>query len=299
MELKGIYPVVPTPFDRKGALDLDSIQRLAVFMGEKGVDGITVLGALGEGHKLTVHERVEAIAAFKAALPGSLGLVVGVRAAATDPAIGLALQAEQLGADALLVGPPPVQNDHALVGYFERVAEAVKVPIIVHDFPANTGIIMTPELLADVWSAAEGIRYIKLEEPPTPQKMRKVWSITGSDLKIFGAYGGLYAFEELESGAVGVMTGFAYPELLVELYRRHSTGDVDGAARLFYDFLPLNRFEFQPGIGVHLRKEILVRRGIFSTAKVRHPGPTADAETLIQLWRIVEHLRQKGYEFTP
>jgi 4-hydroxy-tetrahydrodipicolinate synthase len=211
----------------------------------------------------------------------------------------MAHQARDLGADALLVGPPYVQSDAAIAGYYRRVVNAVDLPMIVHDYPAGTGITMTPDLIAEIRRSGEWVRYVKLEDPPTGEKMERVWEQAGRELQIFGAYGGIFALEELERGAVGIMTGFAYPELLVELYRRHREGDADGAARVFYDFVPLVRLEFQPGIGVHLRKEILVRRGVFETATVRHPGAVADQTTIDQLLRVVDHLRAKGYELDP
>jgi 4-hydroxy-tetrahydrodipicolinate synthase len=105
----------------------------------------------------------------------------------------------------------------------------------------------------------------------------------------------MYALEELELGAVGVMTGFVYAELLVQLFELVQNQQWKRAAELFYDFLPLNRWEFQPGIGVSLRKQVLKQLGVFSSAKVRHPGPDADPKTVAQLFRIVEHLRGKGY----
>ncbi len=296
MKLKGIYPIVPTPFLSTGEVDLVGIDKLARFMVERGVHGLAVLGALGEGHKLGESERAEVIRRFRAAVPERLGLVVGIRAAATDLAVRMGQQASELGADALLLGPHGVQNDKALLVYYERVSDAVGLPVIIHDYPAVTGITMSPELIATIFKRCGNVQYIKLEDPPTGPKMDAIWALTGRELEVFGALGGLYAFEELDRGAVGIMTGFAYPELLVELYERYCSGDAEGAAELFYDILPLNRFEFQPGIGVSLRKKVLVKRGVFRSAHVRHPGPEADAKTLEHLFRIVDHLRNRGYE---
>lgn len=298
MKLKGIYPIVPTPFLSSGAVDMESIDKVTGFMAMRGVQGLAVLGALGEGHKLDESERTQVIERFRAALPDGLGLVVGVRAAATDLAVRMAQHASRLGADALLLGPLPVQNDKVLCTYYQKVSDAVNVPVIIHDYPAATGITMTPELIAEIFKTCSSVEYIKLEDPPTGPKMDAVWALTGKDLEVFGALGGLFAFEELDRGAVGIMTGFAYPELLVELYRRYRSGDTDGAAELFYDILPLNRLEFQPGIGVSLRKNILVKRGVFTSAYVRHPGPQADAKTLEHLFRIVDHLKKRGYEIS-
>jgi len=296
MKLAGIYPIAPTPFDEAGKIDAESIQRLTAFMVEAGVQGLAILGVMGEAQKLNDVERTEVIQAFRAALPDNLAFVVGVRAAGTDPAVDQAQTARQLGADALLVGPPPIQNDGAIFTYYRRVAEAVDLPLIIHDYPASTGILLSPELIARLHREVKGIQYIKLEDPPTGPKMDRVRELAGDTLGVFGALGGLYAFEELERGAIGIMTGFAYPELLVELYRRHGRGDVAGAATLFYDILPLIRFEFQPGVGVSLRKYILVQRGVIRTATIRHPGAQADAGTLRHLKRILEHLRQRGYK---
>lgn len=295
MKLQGIYPIVPTPFLESGAIDSESIVKLTRFMIDKGVNGLAVLGALGEGHKLSEAEREMVILNFRQLLPEDLGLVVGARAPATDLAIAQAETAERLGADAILLGPPPVQKDPALLTYYQRVSEAISIPILIHDYPAATGILLSPELIAKIYSTCERVQYIKLEDPPTGQKMDVVRRLTGPKLKIFGALGGMYALEELERGAVGIMTGFAYPELLVKLFRKMQAGDLAGAATLFYDMAALIRFEFQPGIGVSLRKHILVRRGVFRTATVRHPGPAADPKTLEQLYRIVDHLRAKGY----
>jgi len=154
---------------------------------------------------------------------------------------------------------------------------------------------MSVELIARIFETSANVHYIKLEDPPTGAKMQALAATAGPGLKVFGALGGMYAFEELELGAVGVMTGFVYAELLVQLYDLCQDRKWKQAAQLFYDFLPLNRWEFQPGIGVSLRKQVLNKLGIFTTAKVRHPGPDADAKTVAQLFRIVQHLRDKGY----
>lgn len=296
MELKGIFPIVPTPFLDNGDIDYPSIERLIEFMAQKQVHGLAVMGALGEGHKLTDPERAEVIRTYRKNLPDGMSLVVGVRAAATDPAKVMAETARELGADAILLGPHNVQKDTALLEYYRQVSDAAKIPCIIHDYPAVTGITLSVELISHIYKAAEHIRHIKLEDPPTGAKMQALAKSAGAELGVFGALGGMYALEELELGAVGIMTGFVYAELLVRLFDLSRENNWKAAAELFFDFLPLNRWEFQPGIGVSLRKQVLKRLGVFSTAKVRHPGPDADEKTVAQLFRIVDHLRQKGYD---
>jgi 4-hydroxy-tetrahydrodipicolinate synthase len=296
MNLTGVYPIVPTPFLDNGAIDTPSIERLVPFMARKGVSGLAIMGALGEGHKLTEDERNQVITAYRRLLPAGMALIVGVRAPATDPATMMATRARDLGADAILLGPPTVQKDPALLEYYRRVSDAARIPCIIHDYPAMTGITLSVELIARIFETAENIRHIKLEDPPTGAKMQALDRRVGPGLKVFGALGGMYALEELELGAVGIMTGFVYAELLVRLFELTQKQEWKAAADLFFDFLPLNRWEFQPGIGASLRKQVLKHLGIFTTATVRHPGQDADARTVAQLFRIVEHLRDKGYE---
>ena len=295
MELRGIYPIVPTPFLDDGSVDFPSIGRLVEFMAAKQVHGLAIMGALGEGHKLTEQERKEIIAAYRELLPGAMHLVVGVRAPATDPAMTMARTANELGADAILLGPHNIQKDAALFEYYRQVSDAAGIPCIIHDYPAVTGITLSVDLICKIFQLSANVKYIKLEDPPTGTKMQELAKTAGTDLKVFGALGGMYAFEELELGAVGVMTGFVYAELLVRLYDLCREEKWKEASELFYDFLPLNRWEFQPGIGVSLRKKVLQRLGVFTTAKVRHPGPDADDKTVEQLFNIVEHLKGKGY----
>jgi len=295
MPLAGIYPITPTPFDEQGRIDVESIQTMTAFMLRRGVDGLAILGVMGEADRLTDAERDQVVEAFRRALPEGKALVVGAGANGTDAAIQACRRAEGLGADALLVTPPRIQNEGVLFGYYERVAKAAVVPLIVQDYPPATGVLMTPALLARLYKELERVEYVKLEDGPTGPKMERIRALAGDAFGIFGALGGVYALEELERGAVGIMSGLAYPELLVRLYRLHRAGDAAGAAALFYDFVNLARFEFQPGIGVSLRKEILVRRGAIRTATVRHPGAVADPITLRQLNRIVGHLVARGH----
>lgn len=154
---------------------------------------------------------------------------------------------------------------------------------------------MEPFLLARVAREIPRARTIKLEDPPTPLKTSRILAETsGVEMDILGGLGGVYLIEELISGASGVMTGFAYPEVLIEVVRAFQAGKVRLAADTFYRHVPLMRFEFQQGIGVAIRKEILRRRGVLADASIQSPGPVPDAATLASLDRILEWMRDKG-----
>ena len=293
-ELCGIYPIVPTPFEPSGAVDVASIKSLAQFMLSHGADGLTILGVMGEAHKLTEPERDLVISTFRSEVPPSHTLIVGSSAAATYPALSTAKRSAHLGADALLVAPVPIQNDEIIFEYYRQIDSATEIPLVLHDYPAATGIVLAPSLINRLHRETQHIKYIKVEEQPTGLKIQKLQTLTGGTLGIFGALGGLYAYEELDRGAIGIMTGFAYPEILAKIYRLFRQGDDIGARTLFYDALPLIRFEFQASLGVSLRKELLVRRGAIRHATVRHPGPVADTLSLQHLDRIIAHLHSRG-----
>ena len=297
--LAGIYPIVPTPFDERGAIDERSVGTLTEFMLARGVNGLAILGVMGEIDRLTDAEREAVIRRFREALPRTHTLVAGVLAHGTDAVIHACRRAVDLGVDALQIGPPPVQSDAVLFDYYQRIGAEVAVPIIVHDYPPATQVILSPALVARLHKEIKQVRYLKLEDPPTGPKIDQVRSLAGESLGIFGAYGGMYALEELERGAQGIMTGFVYQDLLVRLYTLHRAGRTEQAAELFYGILPLIRFEFQPGLGVSLRKEILARLGAIRSATVRHPGSAADATTLRQLERIEDFLEARGYLTRP
>jgi 4-hydroxy-tetrahydrodipicolinate synthase len=125
---------------------------------------------------------------------------------------------------------------------------------------------------------------IKMEEPPVGQKISRIRDLAGDEaMKIFGGLGGMFFLEELQRGAVGTMTGFAYPEVLVEIYNRFAAGDHKGAAAVFDRYCPLIRYEFQPKIGLALRKYIYQQRGAIRSNAIRSPGMRIDALTIKEL----------------
>jgi 4-hydroxy-tetrahydrodipicolinate synthase len=297
--LAGIYPIVPTPFNERGEIDTESIRTMSAFMVEQRVNGLAILGVMGEVDRLTDSEREEVVRQFREALPRPYTLVVGAWGGGSDATIQACRRAIDLGADALLVGPPPIQHDAVIFDAYGRINEAVSVPIVVHDYPPATRVILSPNLLARLHKDLRQVQYVKLEDPPTGPKIDRVRGLAGESFGIFGAYGGMYALEELERGACGIMTGFVYQNLLVRLYTLQRAGDLQQAAELFYAILPLIRFEFQAALGISLRKTILVRQGAIRSATVRHPTAAADATTIRQLERIEEFLEARGYLSQP
>lgn len=284
--LRGVYTIAPTPFLPDGSLDLDSVGTMIDFLAGTGVDGVVLLGFLGEAHKLSDREQEEVIRTALAARPAGLKIHVGAGAAGTDLAVARCRAAADLGVDGLLVAPVPVQNDAVIAEYYRRIDAAVDLPIVLHDYPLVTGVTLSPALVARLYEELAGVAAIKLEESPSAPKVSALRRL-GSDIPILGGLGGLYMLEELQRGADGIMTGFSYPEVLRRIYDAHMAGDTAGALAALHGAAALMRFEFQPGIGLAIRKEIYRQRGAIACGLVRHPGAQMDDELARELAQLL------------
>jgi 4-hydroxy-tetrahydrodipicolinate synthase len=292
MSLSGVCTITLTPFTDEGDVDLGSIDSLTELYLDSGVHGLTILGIMGEAHKLSDAERQAVMRRYLSAAAGSVPVVVGCLAAATRVTVERAREAEEAGAAAVMVAPPNnVRNLDLVFEHYRRVAEAVSVPVVVQDEPVNTGVVMPAPFIARLVNEIEGCRYVKLEEAPTTIKITSLLEKIQGDTGIFGGLGGMYFYEELVRGAAGIMTGFAYQEILVRTYELFSKGRKREAQEYFFRYLPLIRFEAQLGVGgVGIRKEIFKLRGVISSSHVRFPAPALDAETLKELGELVDLL---------
>jgi 4-hydroxy-tetrahydrodipicolinate synthase len=295
MSLHGVVPIALTPFTDGGDVDFAGIDALSGRYLASGADGLTVLGIMGEAHKLTDAERSAVAERYIAATGGEVPVIVGCSAPATRVAIERAREAEGFGAAAVMVAPPNnLKNLDLVFAHYGEVAEAVSVPVVVQDEPVNTGVVMPAGFISRVMNEVENCRYVKLEEAPTTIKISALLNGIEDPEKragIFGGLGGMYLYEELSRGAVGIMTGFAYPEILVRVYRLFSGGREKEAREHFFRYLPLIRFEAQLGVGgVGIRKEVFKMRRIIGSSHVRSPAPALDAETLRELEDLVEYL---------
>jgi 4-hydroxy-tetrahydrodipicolinate synthase len=295
-DLTGVYNITPTPFHADGRLDEASLARLTGFTRDRGVDGMTILGVLGEADKLTDHERDRVIAATVEAAAG-LPICVGTTHAGTDGCIAFSRRAQELGARAVMVAPPRLArtSDAALIRHYLAVAAAIDLPVVVQDYPpAVGGITMSVDVIASLAEQSPLCRFLKLEDEPSPMKVSQVRAAS-PDVRIFGGLGGVMFLEELRHGAAGTMTGFAFPEILVDIHRRFTRGDVDGATSVFYRYLPMIRFENQARINLALRKHIYHRRGAIASPTVRAPYTPVDADTLADLADLLQRLELSAH----
>ena len=290
MKLEGVYSVLPTPFTAAGDLDLDSLKRVVDLFIGAGVSGVTALGVTSEVARMNDGERVRVLETVVRHANGRVRVVAGATADGLRTCIEYTKFAKDTGADAVMISPPrmPKLNSDAVVRHFAGVAAAAEMPIVVQDYPPISGYAMEPWLLVRIAKEVPAARTIKLEDPPTPFKTSRIREAApGMDIGIFGGLGGVFLLEELMAGATGAMTGFAFPEILVKIVKLFHAGDVEGAAKAFYPYVPLMRFEFQEGIGMAIRKEVLKRRGAIACADIRPPGAKLDKTTLAALDHVM------------
>lgn len=292
----GVYLITVTPFTDSGELDLVSTDRMVDFLLETGVTGLTVLGIMGEAPKLTAQESRTFVKQVLARVAGRVPVVVGASAAGFAPMRELTESVMDMGAAGVMVAPPgTVKTNEQIVAYFDMVNETLgaKVPWVLQDHPVATGVQMSPDVILKILKNSPQCVMLKHEDCPGLAKLSAIRAASDrGELErvsiLTGNGGGLFLPEELTRGADGAMTGFAYPEMMVDVCRAHASGDVERAHELFDAYLPLARYEQQAGVGLAVRKHIFAQRGIIASAAVRKPGPKLSAADVADIARLTE-----------
>ena len=281
----GVFPIAPTPFLPDGAIDWPSVDRLFDFYARIGSDGVTVLGIMGEAPKLEPHESIDIVRRAVKAMAGK-PVVVGVSAPGFAAMRALAREAMEAGAAGVMIAPPNVlRTDDQIVTYYAQAAEAIgaDVPFVVQDYPLITSVVMTPGVIRRIATDNANCVMLKAEDWPGLEKISTLrkWQAEGSlrPMSILTANGGLFLDFEMERGADGSNTGYAFPEMLIEVVRWSKAGERERAHDLFDAHLPLLRYEQQPGAGLAVRKYVLMRRGVLGCDAQRKPGAGMTATT--------------------
>lgn len=296
---RGVYVISPTPFNNDGALDLDSVDRLVNFYVEKGADGFTILGILGEATKLTPDESRSFMARYLKRLNGSKPVIVGASNPGTDNLVRFARDAMDAGAAGVMIAPlSGLKTDDQVYGYWETVLSRLSdVPVCYQDYPQTVGVSTSLSVLHRLIDDFPNLVMLKHEESPGLTKITKMRERSdagkGRRVSILVGNGGLHLPQELRRGVDGAMTGFAYPEMLVAVCQTFAAGNAEAAEDIFDAYLPILRHEQQLGFGFAVRKEILRRRGAIATAHVRHPGPKLAPRDYQELDELMTRLERK------
>ncbi len=294
----GVYIISATPFTDNGEVDMGSADRLVDFYIEKGVSGITILGMMGEAQKMAPEESESFLDRIMKRVGSKMPVIVGVSNAGLDNLVHLSKVSMDKGAAGVMVAPlAGLRTGEKVYNYFSQVFFALgdDIPVCYQDYPFATGTEISVTLFNRLVADFDQLVMLKHEECPGLNKISKVRQASDKGLRrvsILCGNGGLYLPQELARGADGAMTGFAYPEMLVTMVKLYQTGDQDRAEDVFDAYLPLVKHEQQPGFGLALRKEVLYRRGVISTPKVRAPGPKLNSIDLEELTRLISRVEK-------
>ena len=290
---RGVYVIAVTPFEENGALDLESVDRMVDFYEEAGVDGLTVLGQLGEAPKLTAEESKLVVERVLKRLDGRLPVVVGVSAPGLAPMQELSTAVMGEGAAGVMVAPPwTTKTDDQAYGFYQSVGEALgDTPFVLQDYPLTTNVTIAPKVIDRIVKDVPNCVMLKHEDWPGLAKITALRASSDKGetrrISILCGNGGLFLPEEMGRGADGAMTGFCYPEMMVGVVREHAAGNVGRAAELFAAYLPLARYEQQQGIGLAARKYVLAKRGVIKSGALRKPRPALSALDIGDVERLL------------
>lgn len=281
---QGVYPILNTTFHPNGSIDLDSQLKLVDYLLEAGAHGLGLFGNASEGYTLDGEERRELLVAIAKQVNGRVPLVVSTGATGTEIAIRASTQAQDLGANMLMVLPPYFlkPGNDGIVHYFEGISNAVNIPIMVQDAPLMSQVPMPAPLLSRMAKEIEHVQLVKVEAPPTASKFTQILD-SKAPITLFGGLNGNFQIEEHARGSRGVMPGSDMIPQFVELWNHQEAGRTEEAWTLFTRMLPLIRFELQPGLGVSAMKHNLQARGIIAHTTVRQPTSEIDATAVKEL----------------
>ena len=292
-DAKGVFPIAATPFRADGSIDEKSVDRMIAYYVATGADGCTILGIMGEAPKLDAEEALGFVTRCVRRAP-KLPFVVGVSSPGFAAMRSLARASMEAGAAGVMIAPPSsLRTDDHIVGYYAQAVEAIgtDIPFVLQDYPLTLSVVMTPGVIRRIITDNPSCVMVKHEDWPGLEKisalrrfeqggaMRRVSILTGN--------GGLFLDFEMERGADGAMTGFAFPEMLVDVCRLEAAGHSAEAEDLFDAYLPLARYEQQPGVGLAVRKYVLAKRGAIASPTLRRPGPRLSPDDIADIERLL------------
>ena len=294
----GVFAIAATPFLPDGTLDRASIDSLTDFYLGCGVTGLTILGIMGEAQKL---EPEEALSISRQIIGrANVPVIAGVSAPGFAAMRSLARGVMELGAAGVMIAPPPhLRTDEQIIAHYAQAVEAIgeDIPFVIQDYPLTLNVQMTPSVLREIVMAHPSCVMLKHEDWPGLEKISALRAFqkqgTLRPLSILTGNGGLFLDFELERGADGAMTGYAFPDMLADTVRLMKSGQRDAAHDLFDAHLPLIRYEQQQGVGLAVRKYVLQKRGAIAHDTQRKPGSqlsaAARAEIDYLLSRVARH----------
>jgi 2-keto-3-deoxy-L-arabinonate dehydratase len=290
--LEGVVPILMTPVLENGELAWDDLQREVEFLIGEGVAAFG-FGFGSEVFRLTEAERDTALEVVVRQTAGRALVIANVLAGSTAAAVARAEAAKAIGADAVMLPPPAyvAADQQGLFQHYATVASKVGSPIVVQDAPGMSGLELSVELLLRLAHEVEHVVALKVEAEPSAPKIDRVVRALDAEVAVLGGGAGLDVLHELDRGAHGTMPGAALADAFLRVWTLHRAGRREDARREFERLLPLLVLGLRSmDTFLFVEKEILRRRGVFSTAHLRLPAPPVEPALVAELEALLDRL---------
>ncbi len=270
--IKGVFPILLTPFNLKGSIDFEDLEKLTRYYVDSGVDGLACLGEVSESQWMEEKERRSILRKVMDCVSGKIPVVSGVGRETDRSTVEAAEYAQEIGASALLLAPQkkPDATEEEVLGRFRAVDRVAEKEIIILDNPTLGFSRLSIPLIERILGDCSMVTGIKVEDQPSQEKIAALRKAFGKELAIYGATNGRNLYWEMELGIDGILTSAPVPFHLVELWKLYRSGNKERALDLFLKTLPLA--VYTPERTVAVKKEILKLLGIFKESTVRIPG---------------------------
>lgn len=285
--ISGVIPILLSPFLENGDFDRDGLKKLSEYYIHEHVDGLVCFGEVSEPNSLTVDER-EYILKETKRMAGKLPIIAGISSDRVSDTLAMVDSYRDEGVSAFLLAPPknPGMPQDQIYNFYRDVDRHLDLSVIILDQPARVRPVMSPELIVKIVRNTENVRYLKVEDQPTPMKMDRINQLKEKNLKILGASHGRNFYWELERGASGILTSTPLPEILVSIWRSYTSGNNEAAREIFYRSLPLAYYYSDAPVAV--KKEVLRYTGRINSAKMRQMGLVLSDSAIEDLWKLVD-----------
>jgi 4-hydroxy-tetrahydrodipicolinate synthase/2-keto-3-deoxy-L-arabinonate dehydratase len=290
----GIFPVVPTTFDDDGALDLPSQMRAIDFMIDAGSDGLCILANFSEQFVLSDEEREILTTAILRHVAGRVPVIVTTTHYSSRICAERSRRAQDQGAAMVMIMPPYHGAtfrvpELGIQGFYQRVSDAIDIPIMIQDAPA-AGTPLSAPFLAKLAREIEQVSYFKIEVAGAAQKLRDLIRLGGDAIE--GPWDGEEAITllpDLDAGATGSMTAGAYPDGLKPIVHDYLAGDREAAVERYGRWLPLINYENRQ-CGLLACKALMKEGGVIACEAPRHPIMPLSPEARAGLMDVARRL---------
>jgi dihydrodipicolinate synthase/N-acetylneuraminate lyase len=290
----GVFPIAPTTFDERGALDLESQTRAIDFLIAAGVNGICILANFSEQFALTDAERAELTTLIIGHVAGRVPVIVTTSHYSSRVAVERSRQAQEAGAAMVMLmapyhGATIRASERGTVEFFRTVADAITIPILIQDAPVS-GVALSAPLLARLATEVERVKYFKIEVPGAAAKLRELIELAGPAIE--GPFDGeesITLIPDLDAGATGTMPSSMIPDVPAQVVALYRAGQRDDAIALYERYLPLINYENKQ-CGLLATKVVMKEGRIIAHDTVRHPTPPLHPATRAGLLELARRL---------